>query len=97
MADWECGGGGRRRGRGWRPPSFYPEQQFSPFNPFFFPGYGYDPFQQQGQYMPPRGPYPRGDQVRAPPPPPRSKVGSDGNRIRTSIMVLELNVRILLL
>jgi hypothetical protein len=37
MAEWE---------RGWTSPGFYPEYQ--PFNPFFFPSFGYDPNQHQG-------------------------------------------------
>jgi hypothetical protein len=39
-------GGRGGRGRGWR-SGFFPEYQ-PPFNPFFFPGYGFDPYMQQG-------------------------------------------------
>jgi hypothetical protein len=46
MAEWGRGGDDDRRGRGWRPVGFYPDQ-YQPFNPFFFPGFGFDPYQQQ--------------------------------------------------
>jgi hypothetical protein len=50
MAEWNRHGAGGRGGRGgrWRAP-FYPYQHYPPpFNPFFFPGYGFDPYQPGG-------------------------------------------------
>jgi hypothetical protein len=57
MAEWARGGAGGRggRGRGWRPRGYFPDQQFPPpYNPFFYPGFGFESFLQQGaQYHPP--------------------------------------------
>jgi hypothetical protein len=64
MAEWNRRGGGGRGGRGgrWRHPGFFHEQNYPPpFNPFFFPGVGFDPYQSRGNFRPPsRGPAPRG-------------------------------------
>jgi hypothetical protein len=67
MAEWNRSGGGGRGGRGgrWRHPGFFHEQNYPPpFNPFFFPCFGFDPCQPGGNFRPP----PRGPAPREPPP-----------------------------
>jgi hypothetical protein len=64
LTDWRHGGGGGwgDRGKGRRLRGYFIEQQYPPpYNLFFFSGYGFDPFLQQGtQFRPPRGPMTRG-------------------------------------
>jgi hypothetical protein len=60
------GDGRGERGRNWRPRGFFLEQHPPlPFNPYFFTGYGFDPYMHQVQFRPQRVPHPRNQEAHA--------------------------------